>query len=314
MRIIFFTSLTAFLIFATTNWYLNTAHLCPAPILYRIGEVDERFSISTTTLAEIAAAAEATWEKELNRELFVYDDTAEFSINLIYDERQRLASTEEEWRQSLDAEQADYEALVKELESLGARYQSAQASYTTVREAYEARLAAYNAEVERYNNEGGAPPQVFAELEAEARQINTDLKQVLAAEKTINELATTINELGETGNKKIAAYNEAVLEYNELFGELGTFTQGDYERERINIYKFSDTTELSRVIVHEFGHALGIGHVEGETSVMYYLMTDRDVSQLSLTDTAALLDVCGSDATWQQKVRQFIRTLLHNLN
>jgi len=314
MRFIFFFSALAFVGFSVAQWYVETKALCPVPISYRVGEVDARFAISASELRTLALQAEMPWEEALGRELFVYDETADFTVNLIFDERQQLASTEEEWRLRLDTLEQEHEELVAEIKELGVRYQTEEASYNTAREAYEERLAAYNNEVEQYNAVGGAPASEFARLEAEAASINRDLTKLVEFEGEINDLATRINELGAEGNQKIADYNAEVVEYNEIFGTLETFTQGEYERERITVYKFTDAAELHRVITHEFGHALGVPHVEGEDSVMYYLMTDRDVSSLSQEDTAALVAVCGTQETWPQKIRHFIRTTLTNIN
>jgi predicted Zn-dependent protease len=314
MRLSFFLALLGAVFFATSHWYVQTAAICPVPIAYRIGTIDERFGVSPEELQQIVTDAEAVWENSVATELFVYDETTDFTINFIYDERQQLALTEEEWRIALDSQQTKHEALLEEIKTLGARYQTEEASYNTRRQEYEAKLAAYNAEVEKYNDEGGAPPEVFTRLQAEKQSLNELLRSISKLEVGINELADAINRRGEEGNEKIAAYNAEVEEYNEIFGTLDTFTQGDYKRERINVYKFTDAKELTQVIAHEFGHALGVGHVEGEESVMYYLMTDREFATLSPADKAALVAECGDTQSLDQQVRRIIRDVLTKFN
>ncbi len=310
MRPVFLISGLGAVVVATLYWYTSATNLCPVPVLYRVGSVDERFSVSVDDLRAIAAEAEAIWEGATGRDLFTYDTDTSFTINLIYDERQQRTRTEEEWRTRLDAEEAAYEAALVEIKALAARYESEEASYKTKRTEYETALDEYNAEVEEYNEEGGAPPEVYERLQSEAASLGRTLRELNALEVTLNALATELNAKGEAGNAQIAAYNKEVEEYNAIFGTLETFTQGDYERERINIYKFSDIDELRRVIVHEFGHALGIGHVEDESSVMYYLMTEQNSAQLSRADTAAFTTQCGERETFQTKVRRLIATAL----
>jgi prefoldin subunit 5 len=304
---------TAFL--STAFWYVDTAHLCPVPIAYRVGYVDERFGLSAPELQRLAAAAEGLWEEATGQELFVYDETAEFTVNLIYDERQQLASTEEAWRQRLDAAEARYQGLFAELESFAARYESLEASYTTKRAQYESTLAAYNAEVEEYNREGGAPQETYERLQATAKSLGSEQQSLETLERELSSLAQTLSELGATGNEDVAAYNAEVEEYNALFGDRHTFTQGDFKRDRINIYKFTDTAELERVLIHEFGHALGIGHVEDELAAMYYLMTEqKTTSQLTDADKAAFAVSCGTLGTFPGRVRQHIRSFLAYIN
>lgn len=314
MRGVYFISLLATGIFGTAYWYTSTAYLCPAPITYRLGELDSRFPVSTAELKAVFTEAEAVWEGATKRELLRYDESSDLAINFIFDERQQLASTEEEWRIKLDQDQTTYETLLLEVKDQAARYQSEEASYNIRREKYEADLRAYNQKVEEYNKEGGAPPEVYQALQEEAKGLGEQLWELTKNERMLEALSTEINTSGEKGNAKIAAYNEEVLQYNQVFGTLQTFTQGDYERTRINIYKFTDTAELTQVIAHEFGHALGVGHVAGEASVMYYLMTDKATPALSQTDTEALVAICGLDQTLASQIRHMIRTALQKIN
>lgn len=314
MRSLFAIMLIGAMLIGTSYWYTATAHVCPVPITYRVGEVDERFAVSPEVVRAAAARAEVAWEEATMRDLFMYDESSTFTIDLVYDERQKLSNTEEEWRIALDQQLARYESLVAELKSLGARYQTAEASYLKERAAYEASLASYNTEVEAYNQSGGAPSYEYDRLQEEASALSDQLDALLETEAALAEIADTVNELGEQGNALIAAYNSEVEEYNAVFGQLTTFTQGEYGRDRITIYKFTDEEELTRVLVHEFGHALGLGHVEGEESAMYYLMTERGPTNLSAADIAAFRSVCGEQPRFLDHVRRSIRLIVTALS
>lgn len=291
-------------------WYQTTAYICPTPIHYRLGEIDKRFDLSQETAKSVALRAEQLWEGAIGKDLFDYDQSAPFAINFIYDERQQRSDTEEGWHISLDKEQAENELLIAKIKQLGKEYEVVQADYNKQRSDYENRLNSYNTKVEEYNVKGGAPKDVYLELQNEAKALNALLGELSAEEKNLNQKAEEINRLGEEGNAKIASYNAEVQEYNTLFGELETFTQGDFKRERINVYKFSTEDELTAVLAHEFGHALGIGHVDSEGAIMYYLMTKRDTSTLSSADKNAYFAVCGEETTIAQKTRRLIRSIL----
>ncbi len=299
------------LLFGVSSWYLQTAAICPVPISYRLGDFDERFLITKEEAAQVLADAERVWEEALGRDLFVYDDESTFAVNFIFDERQQLARTEEEWRTNLDRQELQSTALIDQVKAEGVVYQAMQADYEEKRLAYEARLSAYNEEVETYNAEGGAPEEEFEKLEEEEDALNGILRDLLDLEKELNNKAEAINRLGEEGNALIEAYNAEVLKYNELYGNRDLYTQGDFQRDRINIYKFSDTTELTKVIAHEFGHALGIGHVEGEESIMYYLMAEQpDTIIPTVEDRSALVELCGDGTGFSNQARKIIRSAL----
>lgn len=311
MRPIFGILALVALLFGVSSWYLQTAAICPVPISYRLGDFDERFLITKEAAAQVLADAERVWEEALGRDLFVYDENSTFAVNFIFDERQQLARTEEEWRMNLDQQEQESTAIINEVTAEGVAYQALQAEYEAKRVAYETRLSAYNEKVERYNAEGGAPEAEFEKLEEEEDELSGELRELLNLEKDLNAKAEAINKLGAEGNALIEVYNAEVLKYNEMYGNRDLYTQGDFQRDRINIYKFSDTTELTKVIAHEFGHALGIGHVEGDESIMYYLMAEQpDTIIPTIEDKSALVELCGDGTGFSHQARKIIRSAL----
>ena len=153
---------------------------------------------------------------------------------------------------------------------------------------------------------------VIASLpEAERTALQAEASELEQTAAELNELARRINQLSEEGNRLIDSYNDDVESYNTRFGHGEIFTQGDYKGDHINIYEFSSDNELQTVLLHEFGHALGIDHVEASSSVMYYLLEDVESDPLfSASDLEAFSSVCGSGKEWDQLARQTIRNFL----
>ena len=90
--------------------------------------------------------------------------------------------------------------------------------------------------------------------------------------------------------------NADVRRYNQLVASLNTrarddIKQGSYQTE-LEIYAFADAADLQVVIAHEFGHALGIGHIEDAGAIMGARHQVGTILQLTDADAAALRQRC----------------------
>lgn len=103
----------------------------------------------------------------------------------------------------------------------------------------------------------------------------------------LNALAAEYNRLIDEVNAQVSAYNRTIPqeEYNEAR------YVADRSGTRIYVYEFTDAAELTRVLEHELGHALGLDHVSDEKSVMYPINTGKSTA-LTSSDLAELVRVC----------------------
>ncbi|MEN9920955.1 MAG: hypothetical protein RL538_848 [Candidatus Parcubacteria bacterium] len=300
---------------AGTFWYQHTATVCPTPISYRVGEIDAHFNTSKEDVIAQLKKAEAVWEEHAGRDLFYYDENGTLPVNFIFDERQALADSEITERQALDEQKEKNDVLTQKINELQKEYESRTGEYQGKVTVYERDLSEYNETVARYNDQGGAPQSEFEQLEREKERLAKTSQALNQTADDLNNLANKINQLGDEANKLVEVYNQDVERYNDQYGYSREFTQGDYEGDRINIYKFSDEHELELVLVHEFGHALGLDHVEGESSVMYYLLGDTSAAPvLSKEDQDAFATVCGQGSGISHDFRRFVRTVLTAVN
>ncbi len=97
-------------------------------------------------------------------------------------------------------------------------------------------------------------------------------------------------------NASVNAVNAEVAQYNQTSGH--TFEEGEFVRdsagERINIYEFIGDAQLERVLAHELGHAVGLGHNTNPNSIMYAENESGNLTP-SPDDIAALKTLCGSN-------------------
>ncbi len=311
MRSGFIVSLIATLLFTGGYFYYVAEAVCPAPLAYSIGQLDEEFGLSFDEAKLAIAEAESVWEDATGQNLFTYETDAPFTINFIYDERQAVADAEDTFKAQLDQTQSASDAINEAYETLVTEYNKLQIEYSKQAKRYETNLAAYNAQVGSLNAQGGADESEYAVLQERKEELDAERVQLNARSEELNALVVEINDISERGNKIVETYNRGVEEYNDTFGEKREFTQGTYSTDgRIDIFAFSDSQELRIVLAHELGHALSLDHVANESSVMYFLIGDQpEELVVSEEDIAEFVRVCSNRSVWdtiQLSINNFI--------
>ncbi len=268
---------------------------CEQPIEYRIGAVDPRFGMSEADFLQYIAQASELWGAAYGRPVFVYDPEGALAINFIYDTRQQATQKAAKLNQAIDETGRVAESVKQEYSSLQRSYYQAQSEYEAEVAAFNKAQAAYSERVAYYNSKGGAPPAEFAKLTAQRKALVSQLSVVEAKRQEVNRLAQQINALIDKYNLLVSHINANVDEINNsgLVGaefEEGVYTQ-DAAGQRIDIYQFDSKTALKRVLAHELGHALGLGHNDGPDSIMSPVNASERFS-LSAEDLAALGELC----------------------
>lgn len=268
---------------------------CQVPIRFSIGSIDPVFAMTDTELQAAVTDALAVWEPLSDRTLFVYDEQAPLMVNLIFDERHERFQTKEMWQ--------------AELNQLESRFRTAEEQFAAAEQRYNQLVAELRTAEGQYTEAVAAVRTAEAAGES-AEVINRLIASVVALESVVNQAVdetntavAAMNDLVDGVNQAARLYNEEAEAYNRQFGTSEEFTQGDFTRDSINIYTFQDRVELTRVLAHEFGHALGLEHVEGEDSIMYYMVSAQTVpARLSHLDKAEFYRVCQTDDSLQARL------------
>ena len=268
----------------------NSKVPCTEALTYKIGELDPRFGVSEAEFASRVREAVEVWNKEAGREMLREDVEGKVSVSLVFDERQQTVTL----GSAISTEQETYASLERNLDTMIATFEQSKARHDVVVDAYSKDADAYEAEVSSWNAKGGAPDGVYqrlekkqSELKARERAINTETERLNRIASDINAEVKKLNEYANSTNQKVHEYNDAV---GEDFDQ-GLFTQ-DKDGMRITIYEYKTKAELVRVLAHEFGHALGLDHVENPSSLMYPYNTGTSL-ELSEEDKEAFRALCA---------------------
>ena len=274
---------------------------CTEPIPYKIGSFDADFDISEKYFLNALTEAEAIWEKPSGLDLFVYapDDASRdvLKVNLVYDYRQEATEKLSGLDENIDVSRDSYEKMKAQMDALKARYEKEKLAFQSSIAVFNQRSDVFEKQVEYWNKRGGAPKGEYEKLMAEQEELKREVDGLKRAQDGINKLASEVNALAVALNKLIVALNLSVDRYNTSVEERGeTFEEGVYytdgREQAIDIYEFSSREKLLRVLAHEFGHALTIGHVKDSKAIMYEL-NEANSKTLTEADLEALDLVCN---------------------
>lgn len=265
---------------------------CSQVIGYRIGTFDSRFDISKDDFLRLVNEASSLWSNKHGSTLFVYNDQGPLTVNLVYDGRQERTKENKLLANEITNTKEAAEAIETIYEKDKITYTQQAEQHTQEVSTYNAKFKSYDARVVEHNKHGGATKEEYDRMMLEKEELTKESLRLEENRKTLLALVEAIN-------IKIKKHNEFIAYANSLIQESNTFgakkfTEGIYNpaTKSITIYQYTDFIKLKRVLAHEFGHVLAIGHTKDKESIMHYLNTGV-ATTLTQEDTVALRASCA---------------------
>ncbi len=268
---------------------------CQDGFEYAINLVPAEFNLSEERAKLIASEAADIWNQAIGRTVISYNPDSDFLVDFVFDERQQGTINRLLSERGLDSDRIELEESASYVEGLKQQFSQAEIIYNSNRNKYQSAQQDFNDQVQS----GAVSSDKLAKQRAKLEQQYQELED---ARINLNNLASSLNLATEQANRLVELYNEKVLSFNGAFEGGEVFRQGVYNGSAIEVYQYENDEDLRALLVHEFGHALGIDHVSDPMAVMYYLQHEDQKLRVDLTeaDTQAMINVCQE--TWWSRI------------
>lgn len=254
---------------------------CNSPIQYTIGDIDDEFSLDKEYLLSIVKQSAEEWNIAMNKDLFEYSEDSGIKINFVYDYRQDTTEKIDDIGSTYQEKLNTYYKLDSEYREYVSIYNSKKEELNILISSYNQRVDIYEKDVSLWNKSQKKSSEEYDRLNTEKEQLKIILSDLERKQTDISILSESINSLVKQVNRIAVDLNINANEYNEVASNLeNNFEQGNYVKgfglKEINIYQFEDEDNLRQVLIHEFGHALGLDHSTNPEDIMYWINTEND--------------------------------------
>ena len=286
--------------------YTGLQKPCSRPIIFYINSFDDRFGQSKEQFINKLQKSASIWNDAWGKKLLEYnkdeaDKMSDFSnyklaINLVYDNRQKTTDELNKINSTIESGKNNYDLIHDQYLALKAEYDAKKISLSNLVTEYEASKIAYERDVAKLNNQKNVGKDSFSNIERERLLLNQKASQINSANSQLNSIVDELNAKVKELNSLNKDINSKIGTFNNISQSTGPeFQEGEYLKnqsgQQINIYEFKDDSKLTRVLAHEFGHALGLDHVQGTDSIMNAYNTSS-VTSLSVQDRNELTRIC----------------------
>ncbi|WP_340104389.1 matrixin family metalloprotease [Rhodohalobacter sp. 8-1] len=276
---------------------------CSQPLRYSIGTIDPRFSISQPELEEAVHIAVNTWNSGTERPLLSKSDgsprSGDIVIRLVYDDRQERTDREIRFRERIRSQQIRLDRRQLLHHEKRETFEERSLQYKKLAERTSDSLGNLNAWVEEKNDNGGFAGTDLEELERRKEEVTNAQEQIRRKQQELDLLARAINREMDELNGKFDEHNDLIKRYNEEFAGDLRFAKATYQKINdggvVTVNQFMNKKELTLILAHELGHALGLDHLQLPESIMHSQMGAQKLNpgiQLTPEDIDAVRLLC----------------------
>jgi tetratricopeptide (TPR) repeat protein len=264
---------------AVTNTEL-TQTPCQWPLAWRLGELDPAFQLSRQDAIFYIEQASQQWQQASGKMLFVQDQQRGFAIDFRFDARQQQLLQQQLLQRNL---QRYDQAITPGLQQL------------------PVRASLLQQQLDEFNQQQQQLQHQIKQWQPQQADAAARRQQLLQQQQQLTQQADWLEQQRLQLQRDQDYLNETIRQRNELLPadrhqRTGSFAVGSMatqgQQRQMTIFAFASAQQLVSTLVHEFGHAIGIGHTTAPASMMYPSQQPEQ-QRLTATDLAALTALCG---------------------
>lgn len=253
---------------------------CRWPLAWRLGELDPAFQLSRQDAIFYIEQASQQWQQAIGKMLFVQDQQRGFAIDFRFDARQQQLLQQQLLQRNL---QRYEQAIAPGLQQL------------------PVRASLLQQQIDEFNQQQQLLQQQITQWQPQQADAAARRQQLLQQQRQLKQQADWLEQQRLQLQRDQDYLNETIRQRNELLPvdrhqRTGSFAVGNMatqgQQRQMTIFAFASPQQLVSTLVHEFGHAIGIGHTTEPASMMYPSQQPEQ-QQLTETDLAAFTAVCG---------------------
>ncbi|MCH8557711.1 MAG: matrixin family metalloprotease [Balneolia bacterium] len=268
---------------------------CELEFHYSISDIDSGFGLTDVQVRQAVENAINLWSDAIDTIHAEKSPDANIAIRFVFDERQAGTNRAMQLEENLDIRRQRIDRMRADLLNAERRLQSRAEEHERLIMRINTHVESLNNFIEERNRAGGLNPAEVDRVESERAALNELQSQERQMRSGLQQKIEVNQRMLDELNREINFSNELADRFNEEVGPSRYFAGGNFERigneGTITIYHFANERELSLVLAHEVGHALGLSHVENSFSVMYRMigaqltrpelrLTDEDIAEI----------------------------------